>query len=40
LVKIPLNRVVDKKRIVRKMEGQGGGEAGSLNKKTSLLVPG
>jgi hypothetical protein len=24
---IPVNRVVDKKRIMEKMEGQGGGEA-------------
>jgi hypothetical protein len=24
---IPVNRVVDKKRIIRKMEGQGGGKA-------------
>jgi hypothetical protein len=23
----PVNRVVDKKRMIRKMEGQGGGEA-------------
>jgi aminopeptidase C len=33
---IPVNRVVDKKRMVRKMEGQGGGEAhGVADPKTN-----
>jgi hypothetical protein len=36
---LPVNKVVDPKRIIGKMEGQGGGEAqGSLTKKYHLTV--
>jgi hypothetical protein len=31
---IPVNRLVDKKRIIRKMDGRGGGEAQGVNDPT------